>query len=98
MKSAAKSKSGTTLRITKENVQDKELPDQLFLTRRQKTKRRNAFAKNMPTGIKFSKAQLSKVVQSGRFLGVLLGKLTGLLIKIAASLAKNMLLWHSFLQ
>ena len=52
----------------------------------------------MSTGIKLSKAQLSKVVQSGRFLGVLLGKLTGLLIKIAVSLAKNMLLWHSFLQ
>ena len=32
LKSAAKNKTGTTLRITKKNFQDEELPHELFLT------------------------------------------------------------------
>ena len=39
--------------------------------------------------LKFSKAQTSKRVQSGRFLGSLLSKLAGPLMKIAMPLAKN---------
>ena len=45
------------LRINKKNFQDKELPHELFLTTRQMTNIRNAFANNMSTDIKLSKAQ-----------------------------------------
>ena len=75
LNSAAKSKTETTLRITKKNFQDEELPQELFLTTRQKTKMRNAFANNMSTDIKLSKAQLPKIIQSGGFIEALLSKL-----------------------
>ena len=41
--------------------------------------------------IKLSKTQLSKMIQSGGFLGNLLGKLVGPLMKVAMPLAKNVL-------
>ena len=41
--------------------------------------------------IKLSKAQLSKIIQSGGFLGVLLGKLAGPLMRVGVPLAKNVL-------
>ena len=63
---------------------------ELFLTR-QKTKIRNAFANNMLTNIKVCKAQLSKIIRSFELLGALLSKFAGLLVKIAVSLAKNVL-------
>ena len=47
LKSAAKTKTRTTLRITKKNIQDEELPHELYLTTRQATKMRNAFANNV---------------------------------------------------
>ena len=47
LKSAVKNKLGATLRLNKKNFEDEELPDELFLTTRQTTKIRNAFAKNM---------------------------------------------------
>ena len=43
LKSAAKSKTRTTLRIIKKNFQD-ELPHELFVTTRQKTKTKNPSA------------------------------------------------------
>ena len=46
-----------------------------------KTKFRNAFKNNMSADIKLSKAQISKIIQSGGFLGSLLSKLAGPLIK-----------------
>ena len=49
LKSAAKNKTGTILRLTKKNVEDEKLPYQLFLTSRQTTKIRNVFASNMST-------------------------------------------------
>ena len=45
------------------------LPHELLLTTRQTTKLRNAFENNMSTDIKLPKAQISKIVQSGGFLG-----------------------------
>ena len=36
-KSEARNKTGTTLKITKKNFQDGELPHELFLTTRQKS-------------------------------------------------------------
>ena len=44
------------------------LPHELLLTPRQKTKIRNAFNNNTSTNIKFSKAQINKIIQSGGFL------------------------------
>ena len=61
------------------------------MTTRQKTTLRNAFNNNMPTDLKLSKAQISKTIQSGEFLGSLLSKLVGPLIKVAIPLAKNIL-------
>ena len=45
----------------------------------------------MSADIKLSKAQISKIIQSGGFLGVLLSKLAGPLMKVAVPLAKNIL-------
>ena len=45
----------------------------------------------MVTYMKLSKAQLSKIIQLGRFLGILLGKLAGPLVKVVVPLAKNAL-------
>ena len=58
---------------------------------RQNTKLRNAINNNMATDIKLSKAQIKKIIQSGGFLGKLLGKLAGPLMKVAMPLAKNIL-------
>ena len=41
LKSTATNKTGTTLRITKKKFQDEELPNELFLSTRQKTKKSN---------------------------------------------------------
>ena len=45
----------------------------------------------MSTDLKLSKAQISKIIQSGEFLGSLLNKLAGPLMKVAIPLAKNIL-------
>ena len=66
-----------------------DLPHELLLTTRQKTKPRNLFNSNMSSDIKLSKAQISKIIQSGGFLGSLLSKLVGSLMKVAVPLAKN---------
>ena len=64
LKSAAKNKTGTILRINKKNFEDEELPHELFLTIRYTTKIRNVFANNMSTDVKLNKAQISKTIQS----------------------------------
>ena len=67
------------------------MPHELLLTTRQETKLRNAFNNNMSADIKLPKAQITKIVQSGGFLGSLISKLAGSLMKVAAPLAKNIL-------
>ena len=47
---------------------------ELLLTTRQKAKVRNGFNNNISTDLKLSKAQISKIIQSGGFLGSLLSK------------------------
>ena len=42
----------------------------------------------MKTDVKFSKAQIFKIIQSGRFLGSLLSKVAGSLMKVAVPLPK----------
>ena len=45
----------------------------------------------MSTDIKLSKAQISKIIQSGGFLGLLLSNLAGQLMKIEVPLEQNAL-------
>ena len=91
LKNAVKNNTGTTLKISLKMFDGNNLPHELLLTTRQKTKLRNAFNNNMPTDIKLSKAQITKIIQSGGFLGSLLSELAGPLMKIATPLAKNIL-------
>ena len=67
------------------------LPHELLLTTTLKAKVRNAFNNNMSTDLKLSKAQIYKIIQSGGFLGSLLSKLVGPLMKVAIPLVKNVL-------
>ena len=64
---------------------------ELLLTNRQVANIRKDFANHSSTDIKLSKTQLSKMIQSEGFLGNLLGKLAGPLMKVAMPLAKNVL-------
>ena len=66
-----------------------DLPHELLLSTRQKTNIRNAFNNTMSTDLKLSRAQISKIIQSGGFLGSLLSKLAIPLMKVAILLAKN---------
>ena len=91
LKNAVKNKTGTTLRINLNVFAGNDLSHELLLTTRQKTKLRNAFNNNMSTDLKLSKAQISKIVQSGGFLESLLSKLAGTLMKVAIPFAKNVL-------
>ena len=88
---SVKSNEGVTLRLGIKKFNKDELPHALLLTTRQNTKLRNAINNNLATDIKLSKAQIKKVIQSGGFLGKLLSKLAGPLMKVALSLAKNVL-------
>ena len=91
LKKAVKSNERTTLRLGIKNFNKNELLHELLLTARQNTKLRNAINNNLATDIKFSKAQIKKLIQSGGYLGKLLSKLVGPLMKVAMSLAKNVL-------
>ena len=62
-----------------------------MLTTRQRTKLGNAIDNNISTDLKLSKAQISKIIQSGGFLGSLLSKLAGPLMKVSIPLDKNVL-------
>ena len=64
-------------------IDGNDLPHVLSLTKRQKAKLKNAFNNNMLTDLKLSKAQISKIIQYGGFLGSLLNKLAGRLMKVA---------------
>ena len=91
LNTAVKNKTGTILRISLKMLNGNDLPYELLLTTRQKTKLRNAFNTNMSIDLKLSRAQNSKIIQSGGFLGSLLSKLAGPLMKVAIPLAKYIL-------
>ena len=75
---------------------EKDLTHELLLTTRQKTKLINAFNNNMSTKLKLPEAQISKIIQSGRFLGRLFAPLlkTGLPLinNVIKSLTKSVLI------
>ena len=91
LKTAVKKKTGATLRMILKMLDGNDLPHKLLLRTRQKTKLRNTFYNNILTDLTLSEAQISKIIQSGKFLGSLLIKLAGPLIKVAIPLAKNVL-------
>ena len=63
LNTAAKNKTGTTLRMSFKMFDGNNLPHELLLTTRQKMKLRNAFNNNMSTDLKLSKAQTFKIIQ-----------------------------------
>ena len=89
LKSAVKTKQGTILRMNARMFNGNNLPHELLLTIRQATKLRSPIKNNISTDIKLSKAQILKTIQSGGFIGSLLSKIAGTLMKVAVSLAKN---------
>ena len=90
LKKAVKSNKGASLRLGIKNFNEDELPHELLLTTRQNTKLRNAIKNNLAIDIKLSKAQIKKIIQSGGFLGKLLSKLAGPLMKVAMPLTAAM--------
>ena len=99
LKSAIKNETDVVLRLSSNMIgnsgDNTNFPHELLLTNIQVSSIRKAFANHLSTAIKLSKTQLSKMIQSGGFLGKLLGPLlrTGLpLIKsVIKPLAKNVL-------
>ena len=87
IKTAVENKTGTTVRMNFKMFAENDIPHELLLTTRQKIKLRNAFDNNMSTDLKLSKAQFSKIIQSGGFLGRLLGPL----LKTGIPLMKNVI-------
>ena len=77
------------LKIIQEQLNLKMFDRNDLLLTSQKTKLSNAFNNNTSADIKLSKTQIVKIIQSGGFLGSLLSKLTGPLMKIAVPLAKK---------
>ena len=91
LKNEVKNQTGVTLKMNVKMFEEKNLLHELSLTATQKTKLRNAFENNMLTDIKLPKTQVSKIIQSGGFLGSLLSKIPGPIIKVAVPLAKDIL-------
>ena len=100
LKSSIKNETDVVLRISSNMIGNSNdninFPHELLLTNRQVANIRKAFANHSSTDIKLSKTQLSKMLQSGGFLGKLLGPLlkTGLpLMKsVIKPLAKSVLI------
>ena len=93
LKSGVENTQETILRMNARILSANNSPHELLLTTRQTTKQRNAIENNMLTDIKSCKAQISKIIQSGGFVGKLLGPLlkTGLK-NVIKPLAKSVLI------
>ena len=91
VKSAIKNEDEVVIRLSSNMIGDSNdqtnFPHELLLTDRQVSNIRKAFANNSSVDIKFSKAQLSKMIQSGGFLSKLLGPL----LKTGLPLIKNVI-------
>ena len=79
LKAAIKNEIEVVLRLSPnmigESNDKSNFPHELLLTDRKISSIRKAFSNNSSANIKFSKTQLSKMIQSGEFLGKLLGPL-----------------------
>ena len=98
IKSAIKNESQVVLRLPSNMIGNDETNflDKLLLTNRQVSNLRKAFSNYSSTDIKSSKTQISKMIQSGGFLGRLFGPLlkTGLALirNVIQSLARSVLI------
>ena len=90
LKSAIKNENEVVIRLSPNMIGDYNdkgnFPHELLLTDRHVSSIRKAFANNSSVDIKFSKTQLSKMIQSG-----FLGKLLGPLLKTGLPLIKNVI-------
>ena len=79
LKSAITNENEVVIRLSPNMIGDSNdqtnFPHELLLTDRQYSRIPKAFASNSSVDIKFSKTQLSKMIQSGGFLGKLIGPL-----------------------
>ena len=91
LKSAIKNETDVVIRLSPNMIGDSNdetnFSHKLLLTDRQVSSIRKAFSNNSSVDIKFSKTQLSKIIQSGGFLG----KLFGPLLKTGLPLIKNVI-------
>ena len=89
LKSETKNETEVVLRLSSKMIGDNEtnFPQKLLLTNRQVSNLRKAFANYLSTNIKLSKTQLSKMIQSGGFLGTLLSPL----LKAGLPLIRNVI-------
>ena len=91
LKSAIKKENDVVLRISSNMVgnsnDNTNFPHELLLTNRQVENIRKTFANHLSTDIKLSKTQLSKMIQSGRFLG----RLSFPLLKTGLPLMKSVI-------
>ena len=91
LKSAITNETDVVIRLSPNMIADSNdetnFPHELLLTDRQVSSIRKAFSNNSSVDIKFSKTQLSKIIQSGGFLG----KLFGPLLKTGLPLIKNVI-------
>ena len=89
LKHAIEDETEVVLRLSWNMIGDSDdkinFPHELLLTNRQVANLRKAFADKSSTDIKLSKTQISKMIQSGGFLG----RLLGLLLKTGLPLIKN---------
>ena len=98
LKSAITNETEVVLRLSSNMIGDNKtnFPHTLLLTNRQVANLRKAFANHLSADIKLSKTQLSKMIQSGGFLGRLLGPLlkTGLPLieNVIKPIAKSVLI------
>ena len=79
LNSVIKNETDVVIRLSSNMVGDSNdqtnFPHELLLTDRQVSSIRKAFSNNSSVDIKFTKTQLSKMIQSRGFLGKLLGPL-----------------------
>ena len=87
--SAIKNENKVVLRLSSNMIGDNEtnFPHKLLLINMQVSNLRQAFANLLSADIKLPKTQLSKMIQSGRFLGRLIGPL----LKKGLPLIKNVI-------
>ena len=88
-KSAIKKENEVVLRLSSNMIGDNEtnFAHKLLLTNRQVSNLRKAFGNHLSADIKSSKTQLSKMIQSGGYLGRILGPL----LKTGLPLIKNVI-------
>ena len=77
LNTAIKNETDVVVRLSSNMIGDSNdktnFPHELLLTNRQVSSVRKAFSNNSSADTKFSKAQFSKMIQSGGFIGKLLG-------------------------